>query len=300
MFLAAGGESFPLLPQKVSIDLISELGLEGYDLILRGGKSLGVQLDDVRSDIPGWAGRFGERVRGSGLEFADIFCVPGNSLEPMAINHPDPRQREDAWALFDDMLELAARIGAPGLTMLPGVDWPGEDHEESLARAAHELQQRAEAARARSTRFSVEPHIGSVCPAPSDVARLCELAPDLELALNYTHYTVQGFSDAEIEPLLARARHYKARGSRKGRMQAPLKENSIDFERVIDAMNESDYDGYITLDYVWVDSDGLNDIDVVSEMVLLRDRLRAKIAGKPWSYPTLAEMDFSTPGDDGK
>lgn len=298
MRLAAGGESFPLLPQRVSIQLIAALGFEGYELILRGQNSSGVRLEDVRADIPTWAGRFDERVRGQGLEFAEIFCAPGSSLRTLAVNHPDADERGRSWALFQDMLELAVRVGSPGLTMLPGIDWPDQDHEQSLTWAASELQRRAESARARGIRFSVEPHIGSVCSTPDEVARLCELAPDLELALNYTHFTVQGFSDAEIEPLLAHARHFKARGARPGRMQAPLKENTIDLERVIDVMRASNYDGYIYLDYVWVDTDGLNDIDVVSEVVLLRDRLRAKLEGRPWNYPTLAEMDFGAPARD--
>ncbi len=298
MRLAAGGESLPLLPQRISMQLFADLGFEGYDLILRGGNSLGVKLEDVRADIPGWAGRFDERVGGAGLELADIFCVPGNALQTLAVNHPDAGEREQSWELFDDVLDLAVRLQAPGMTLLPGIDWDGEGHEQSLDRAADELQRRAEAAVARGIRLSIEPHIGSVCSTPKEALELCQRAPALELALNYTHFTVQGFSDDDIEPLLKHARHYKARGARPGRLQCPLKENTIDFERVVDAMQTHDYDGYIAMDYVWIDTAGLNDIDVISETLLLRDRLRAKFENQPWQYPQLADMDFGAPAAD--
>jgi hypothetical protein len=74
-----------------------------------------------------------------------------------------------------------------------------------------------------------------------------------------------------------------------------MKENTIDYERVIEQMHRVDYDGYIAMDYVWVDTAGLNDIDVISETILLRDRLRAAARGEHWSYPRLAEMDFGAP-----
>ena len=113
----------------------------------------------------------------------------------MAPNNPDAAERERGTALFRDMLELTVRLGAPGLTMVPGVDWPHEDHDSSLERAARELGMRAAESRAAGVRFSIEPHVGSVCGTPEDVARLVELAPGLELTLDYTHYVSQGFNE---------------------------------------------------------------------------------------------------------
>jgi sugar phosphate isomerase/epimerase len=183
------------------------------------------------------------------------------------------------------MLELATLTEAPGLTMLPGIDWEGESHEDSLQRSVDELGWRAEQARAAGVRFSIEPHLGSIAQDPQEAKRLCEATPDLELTLDYSHFVYQGYPQAEIEPLVPHARHCHARGARQKRMQAALNDSVVDFERMIDVMREVGYDGDIGLEYLWIDWEHLNECDTVSETILLRDRLRAKLAGGAWAYP---------------
>jgi hypothetical protein len=58
-------------------------------------------------------------------------------------------------------------------------------------------------------------------------------------------------------------------------------------------LGEVGYEGYIAVEYVWSNWRRMNEIDVLSETILMRDRLRAKLAGAAWSYPTFAER---TPG----
>ncbi len=202
MKLSCGDHSFPVLPHEQTVELVKMLGFDAFDLGVMGNRSH-VRPEDIRDDIPGWAGRLEERIRGRGLEIADVFCIPWTDFAVMAPNNPDAAERERGTALFRDMLELTVRLGAPGLTMVPGLDWPHESHDESLARAAEELGRRASVAREAGVRFSIEPHVGSVCGTPEDVARLVELAPGLELTLDYTHYVSQGFGDADVEPLVA-------------------------------------------------------------------------------------------------
>ena len=214
-----------------------------------------------------------------------MFCIPWTDFAVMAPNNPDAAERERGTALFRDMLELTVRIGAPGLTMVPGIDWPHESHDESLARAAEELGRRAAEARAAGVRFSIEPHVGSVCGTPEDVARLVELAPGLELTLDYTHYVSQGFADADVEPLVAHARHFHARGGAPGRVQCALKDSTIDYGRAVDALREAGYDGALAVEYVWIDWERCNECDNVSETIILRDRLLDALAGGPWTYP---------------
>jgi sugar phosphate isomerase/epimerase len=284
MRLSCGDHSFPVLPHEQTVELVKLLGFEAFDLGMLGNRSQ-VRPEAIRDDIPGWAGRLEERIRGRGLEIADVFCIPWTDFETMAPNTPDDAERERGTALFRDMLDLTVRIGAPGLTMVPGIDWPHESHDESLARAAQELGRRADEALGRGVRFSIEPHVGSVCGTPEDVARLVELAPGLELTLDYTHYVSQGFSDAEIEPLARHARHFHARGGAPGRVQCALKDSTIDYERAVGALRETGYDGALTVEYVWIDWEHCNECDNVSETLILRDRLRAALAGEPWSYP---------------
>ncbi len=284
MQLSCGDHSFPVLPHEQTVELVKMLGFDAFDLAVMGNRSH-VRPEDIRDDIPGWAGRLEERIRGRGLEIADVFCIPWTDFAVMAPNNPDAAERERGTALFRDMLELTVRMGAPGLTMVPGLDFPHESHEESLARAAEELARRADEARAAGVRFSIEPHVGSVCGTPEDVARLVELAPGLELTLDYTHYVSQGFADADVEPLVAHARHFHARGGAPGRVQCALKDSTIDYGRAVDALRDAGYDGALAVEYVWIDWERCNECDNVSETIILRDRLLDALAGRAWAYP---------------
>jgi hypothetical protein len=68
------------------------------------------------------------------------------------------------------------------------------------------------------------------------------------------------------------------RGAREGRLQAPFKENVIDYARVMDVMREVNYTGYLGVEYVWIDWEHCNECDNVSETILFRDFLRGKQA----------------------
>lgn len=284
--LGCADNTFRLLqPWESAVELIRLLGLDAVDVCLMGNRSH-LRPEDVRADIPGCARRIREGLGASGLELSDLFCIPWTDFERFAPNHPDPAERERSRALFRDMLELAGQAGAPGMTMLPGVDWPDETHESSFQRSVEELAWRAEQARAAGVRFSIEPHLGSVAQAPEEAARLYrETQGAVELTLDYSHFVYQGYDESEIEPLLSHARHVHARGSRHKRMQAALKDSIVDFERMVAAAREAGYEGDIGLEYLWIDWEHLNECDTVSETILLRDRLHAAIAAEPWRYP---------------
>ena len=68
-------------------------------------------------------------------------------------------------------------------------------------------------------------------------------------------------------------------------MQAALKDSAIDFERMVDVLQASGYTGDIGLEVLWIDWEHLNECDTISETILLRDRLSARLAGEPWEYP---------------
>jgi sugar phosphate isomerase/epimerase len=185
--------------------------------------------------------------------------------------------------VFRDALTLAAELEAPGMTLLPGIHWPGESREDSFARAVEELGWRVEEGRARGVRVSVEPHVGSFADTPDRALRLAQES-GVELTLDYTHFVFQGIPQAEVEPLVAHARHFHARGGREGRLQTTLRDSTIDYGRVLDVMAETGYDGYVGIEYVWTPGEppggpyDLTNTDNVSETILLRDLLRAHAA----------------------
>jgi len=54
-----------------------------------------------------------------------------------------------------------------------------------------------------------------------------------------------------------------------------MKENIIDFTYVTHSLARRNYPGWICLEYVWIDWEGCNRADNVSETVLLRDALHS-------------------------
>lgn len=270
--LACADFTFPLLPHQDVFKLIAMLGFEGVDVGLFEGRSH-LQPSHVLGNMPAAANALAAQVRDAGLAFADLFYQTSD-FPDRAANHPDPAERAKGRDLFLRMLEFTLRCNAPHMTGLPGVDWEGEPRETALKRSAEELTWRAEQAKQVGIVYAVEAHLGSIVPTPAGAQQLAALAPGLTLTLDYTHFTYQGIGDAECEALMPYATHFHARGARPGRLQAPLKENSIDYRRVLAAMDRANYRGYVGVEYVWIDWEHCNEVDNLSEAILLRDHLR--------------------------
>ena len=162
------------------------------------------------------------------------------------------------------------------MTILPGILYPGEEpRNDSLARSIDELSWRVEQARAHKITVGVEAHIGSIVPRPKPAAKLVESVPGLTLTLDYTHFTRIGLSDSEVEPLMQYASHFHVRGGRRGRLQERFSLNTIDYHRVVEAMAETSYRGWVGIEYVWMEWEHCNECDNLSETILYRDFLRS-------------------------
>jgi sugar phosphate isomerase/epimerase len=283
--LACGDHSFPLLEHDQAMQVVAMLGFTGFDLALMGNRSH-VRPEHIHGDVPAQAARLKREIEAKGLRLSDVFVIPWTDFETLAPNHPHPDEREQARALFADALELAARMEAPGMTMLPGIAWPGQSVPDSMARAAEELQWRAERAAHLGLRFSVEPHMGSIASTPEAVSQLLDLAPSLELTLDYTHFVAQGIPEQTVDPLITRARHIQARGARPGRGQCAMKDSTISYPRVVDQLIAAGYDGYIAIEYVWIEWERMNECDNLSETVLLREQLLTHLSARGLSRET--------------
>ena len=276
--LAVPDYTFPKLKWEQALRLVSDLDAQAVDIGLFAGRSH-IRPKEVLSQPAKAADKILATVHSHGLEIADFFGQPGTTFEEKAVNHPDPAERKIASDFFWRFLELVARCGAKHMTLLPGVHFEAEGYDHSLNRCAEELVWRVEEASRLGIVLSVEPHVGSIISKPSQVRRLLKLAPGLTLTLDYGHFTCQGIADDEITPLLAHCSHFHARAACYGKLQAPLSENTIDFARVLNAMERSAYQGYVAVEYVWSEWMGCNQVDTLSETILLRDHLRRAIGG---------------------
>lgn len=246
------------------------MGLEGVDISLMLSNSH-LPVEKVLAKPLPWARDLQARVEQRGLKIADVNFTPGSDFKDRALNHPEAKVRQESSDRFRQALEFSSECGTKHMTLLPGVHWEGEQQETSLKRSAEELAWRVEVASKAGVTVSVEPHLGSIIPAPPETDALLHATPGLTLTLDYTHFVYQGIPERECEKLLPQASHFHARGGCPGRLQAPQKENAIDYARVLQKMKEVGYKGYFAIEYVWIDWEHCNEVDNVSETVLLRN-----------------------------
>jgi sugar phosphate isomerase/epimerase len=264
--------SFPLLDHDRALAVIALLGLRGVDIgLFEGHGHLKPSRELIKAARNGAALK--KKLTAHGLKTADIFLQIHEGFVEFAINHPEAKRREFAREQFLRALDYANAAGSAHITILPGVAFESESRAASVSRSADELAWRVAQAKAVKLQLAVEPHVGSLTDTPERALDLVKRVPGLGFTLDYAHYTRAGISDARIEPLAQFATHLHARAARRGRLQCPLKENTIDFPRVLAALSKNKFAGWIALEYVWIDWEHCNEVDIISETVLLRDRL---------------------------
>jgi sugar phosphate isomerase/epimerase len=271
--------TFPKLAWEQTLRLGRDIGAEAIDISLFKDRSH-LDPNTVLANPAEWAARVLTELSANGVGISDVFGQAGASAEENALNSPEESVRRKAREFFQRILEFALRCNASHLTLLPGVHFQQEAHEDSLKRSAGELTWRVDVARSAGVTLSIEPHIGSVSSTPALAARLLEMSPGLTFTLDYCHFACQGIPDEEVEPLLPHASHFHARGACKGKLQAAMKENVIDYPRILRKMKQTSYKGFIALEYVWIEWMRCNEVDNISETILLRDLLRSADAAR--------------------
>ena len=271
--LAVADYSFPLLGWEQSLRLAHEIGMGGVDIgLFHAGSHL--QPDKILENPEASAASVSTTLRAHGLQPADVFGIPGAGFDQQAPNDPDAGSRQKSAEYFHRILEFTVRCGATHLTLLPGVHFSQEQKEDSLKRAAAELEWRAQAAERVGVRLAVESHLGSIVPTPQEALRLLELAPTLTLTLDPSHFVRQGISDDVVLSLVSWTSHVHVRCARKGRLQSPLRDNAVDFKKYLHALNQHEYAAWITVEYTWQEWEQCNEVDVLSETILLTNLLR--------------------------
>jgi sugar phosphate isomerase/epimerase len=270
--------TFPLLPHDKVLDLVAMLDCEGIDIGLFTGRSH-IQAGTEFAEPEKKARLLQQKAADRGLAIADIYLQLDNDLAKFAINHPDASKRAFAREQFLKLIEYAQYAGAEHITCLPGMTFPGTElPEQSVKRSYEELYWRVEQVRKTKLSFSVECHVGSPYTKPEDVVTLMESVPGLQLTLDYTHFIKNGYTQAEADILLPYANHFHARGAQPGRLQSSVAENSIDYGKIVQQLKEKNYSGWIGLEYIWIKWEQCNQVDTLSETILLRDIILKSLA----------------------
>jgi sugar phosphate isomerase/epimerase len=260
--------TFPLLAHADALRLIRMLGCEGVDLGVFDGRSH-LQPKEIMADPEGAVRRVKAMLAETRLVVSDVFLQTGPEPPEHAANDPDPAVRAANREMFDAVLGFCAALGCRHMTGLPGVWHPGVDTADDWKLAVGETRWRVERAAERGIVYAIEAHVGSLCPDPESALRFAGEA-GVTHTLDYGHFIYQGMSNEAAHALLPLASHFHARGGKPGGLQTTVAENEIDFPEIMRRFRESGYDGWICLEYVWVDWEGCNRTDNVSETILLR------------------------------
>ena len=263
--------SFPLLNRRQALGLLHILEFQRIDIGLFARNPSYPPSALMESPKEFTQGVI-EDLKSNELLPADVFLQIGNSSAELSANDPDLATRARNREVFKRVVEFSVALGCGHMTGLPGV--AHGDYGRDFALAASEAAWRIEQCSAAGVVYSIEAHIGSICPDTASAQKLLALVNGLTLTLDYGHFICAGEQNAAIHALLPFASHLHARGGARGRLQASVQENTIDFEGMMKGLCEVKYEGAIALEYVWVDWEGCNRTDNISETILLRQRLR--------------------------
>jgi sugar phosphate isomerase/epimerase len=269
--------TFPLLDRRAALKLIKLLGFHHVDIGLFA-RSTHFSPVELKDSPDAYTLQIQQDLNAAGLAPSDIFLQIGVDPSERAANDPEPAvldaNRED----LKRALEFCVSLGCKHLTGLPGVPHPGVSTERDLGLAAEVTAWRMAECASAGVIYAIEPHAGSICADVETTHAFLAQCSGVTLTLDYGHFVMTGEASAAIDALLPWASHVHVRGGAPGKLQTSVDENTIDFPGMLTGLRHLDYDGFLALEYVWIDWNGCNRTDNVSETLLLRHALESTIS----------------------
>lgn len=277
MELTCTSFSFPLLSFADAARVIALIGIPNLDVGAHEG-GCHVQPSEVEANPKAAIEVIRRAVGEAGLGVSDFFATFGEGFRDRPVNTPKPSEREANLRCFRAIVEVAKGIGAEGITLLPGVIWDELGPERSFELSVEELRRLVPIAQDVGLRLSVECHLESVAEPPARALELIQAVPGLKLTLDYSHFVANGYHPEDVHPLLPHAGHFHARQARDGFLQASQRDGALDFPDIVRRLKAASYPGDLCLEYTWQEWRGTNNVDVLSETILLRDQLRSALS----------------------
>jgi sugar phosphate isomerase/epimerase len=269
--------TFPVLERSIALRLVKLLGFDHVDMGLFARSAHFSPLELLASP-----GRYTSQVLSdldaSELHTSDVFLQIGVDPSEAAANDPGSAVRSRNRDVFKTALEFCVALNSKHLTGLPGVFHADTSRERDLGLAAEEAAWRLSQCASAGVIYAIEPHVGSICADVEDTRAFLAAVAGLTLTLDYGHFIMAGENSAQVHDLIPFASHVHVRGGARERLQTSVEENTIDFPGMLTGLKRLDYDGFLALEYVWVDWKGCNRTDNVSETMLLRRALESTIS----------------------
>ncbi len=283
MRLSCADYSFPLLPYDVNLALIKGLEFDAVDVAVFSGNPNN-SAEEVIADPTGVGRRVKAMVDDAGLVVADVFPIVITDFRPVfdvqsaAPNNPSAEVRTTARDDFRRFVEFTLVLESPGLTILPGCPFDGNDPSRDWGLAAEELNWRVEVAQEAGLELGFEPHLGSITETPETTAQFVAQVPGLKVCLDFAHFIYQGIPQERLETLLPISRHHQVRQAAPEVMQAISYEGTIDIQRLVRQLAAMDYNGFISAEYVRMQKWDCDRVDNLSETIYVRDQIRQALA----------------------
>jgi sugar phosphate isomerase/epimerase len=266
--------TFPVLDRTAALRLVKLLGFDHVDIGLFARSSHFSPID-LQAHSKGYTAQVLQDLDDAGLRASDVFVQFGVDPAERAANDPDPHTRAQNRDIFLRTLEFCIAVGCSHLTGLPGVFHSATARDTDLELAVEEAQSRMTECAGAGVQYAIEPHVGSICGEVESARSFLRRVEGLTLTLDYGHFVMAGESSALVHGLLPFASHVHVRGGAPDRLQTTVDDNTIDFAGMLGGLKQFGYEGFLALEYVWVDWKGCNRTDNVSETILLRRALEA-------------------------
>ena len=270
--------TFPVPDRVTALRLIKLLGFDYADLGLFA-RSTHFSPLDLELSPRSYASQVQQDLEDAEVQASDVFLQIGIDPSQCAANDPVPAVRAANREVFHRALEFCVALRCGHMTGLPGVFHAGVERERDLDLAAEVTAWRVAECAEAGVRYAFEPHVGSVCAEVESTRAFLARSPGSTLTLDYGHFVMAGEPSARVDALLPFASHIHVRGGAPGRLQTSVDENAIDFPRMLTGLGRLGYDGFLALEYVWIEWEGCNRTDNLSETLLLRQSLQAALSG---------------------
>jgi sugar phosphate isomerase/epimerase len=268
--------TFPVLERSAALKLVKLLGFDHVDIGLFA-RSTHFSPIDFEAAPQSYTAQVLQDLDDAELRASDVFVQIGVDPSERAANDPSSAIRINNREVFSRALEFCVAVGCNHLTGLPGVFHPMSPRQKDIEIAVEETAQRMRECASGGVQYAIEPHVGSICGEVESARAFLRRVHGLTLTLDYGHFVMAGESSALVHELLPFASHIHVRGGAPGRLQTSVQENTIDFAGMLSGLKQLGFDGFLALEYVWVDWNGCNRADNISETVLLRRALQSKI-----------------------
>ena len=123
-----------------------------------------------------------------------------------------------------------------------------------------------------------EPHVDSILQRPQDAQDFIGQCGEVKLVIDYSHSVSLGYSQSDLDALIPFAGHVHLRQAAPDKLQARWEEGVIDFPALISQLKQTGYRGYLTLEYEHDKFWNMDQCDVLTETIRMRNAVLPSLA----------------------